>query len=140
MSRYYRVKTLMLKGQKGDGIKEIKKTGTSGLVDTYTITLADGATSTFTVTNGEKGDKGEKGDTGDSDYQPAVDALRTQVNNLKEDKEDIEKHFVEPINRLNLTTFTEKKKIDFSNGELIDKGDLNTSDYIKIKKGKTYTS
>ena len=34
------------------GIKSIAKTGTSGLVDTYTITLADTTTMTFTVTNG----------------------------------------------------------------------------------------
>lgn len=58
MSEYFRkpiVKILMLKGQEGQSIKEIKKTSTSGLVDTYTITLTDGTTSTFTVTNGEKG-------------------------------------------------------------------------------------
>lgn len=42
------------------GILSIKKTGTSGLVDTYTITLADGDTTKFTVTNGEKGDKGDR--------------------------------------------------------------------------------
>ena len=29
----------MLKGQEGQSIKEIKKTNTSGLVDTYTITI-----------------------------------------------------------------------------------------------------
>lgn len=34
------------------GISSIAKTGTSGLVDTYTITFADTTTSTFTVTNG----------------------------------------------------------------------------------------
>ena len=53
------VKTLMLKGQEGQSIKGITKTGTNGLVDTYTITLTDGTTSTFTVTNGAKGDKGD---------------------------------------------------------------------------------
>ena len=35
------------------GIKSIEKTGTEGLVDTYTITLTDGTMSTFTVTNGQ---------------------------------------------------------------------------------------
>lgn len=35
------------------GIQSIEKTGTSGLVDTYTITLADTTTMTFTVTNGK---------------------------------------------------------------------------------------
>ena len=55
MSEYFRkpiVKTLMLKGQEGQSIKGIKKTSTSGLVDTYTITLTDGTTSTFEVENG----------------------------------------------------------------------------------------
>ena len=52
-------KVFMLKGQEGRGIKEIKKTSTSGLVDTYTIRFNDGTTSTFTVTNGAKGDKGD---------------------------------------------------------------------------------
>lgn len=41
------------------GIQTIAKTGTSGLVDTYTITYADTTTSTFTVTNGAKGDTGD---------------------------------------------------------------------------------
>lgn len=56
MNEYFRkpiVKTLMLKGQEGQSIKAIKKTSTSGLVDTYTITLTDGTTSTFSVTNGK---------------------------------------------------------------------------------------
>ena len=56
MSEYFRkpiVKTLMLKGQEGQSIKAIKKTSTSGLTDTYTITLTDGTTSTFSVTNGK---------------------------------------------------------------------------------------
>ena len=35
------------------GIQTIEKTGTSGLVDTYTITLADETEITFTVTNGK---------------------------------------------------------------------------------------
>ena len=40
------------KGETGDGIASITKTGTSGLVDTYTVVLDSGATSTFDVTNG----------------------------------------------------------------------------------------
>ncbi len=68
MSEYYKpiVKILMLKGKDGDGkgISSISKTSTSGLVDTYTITLTDGTKSTFTVTNGAKGDKGDAGPQG----------------------------------------------------------------------------
>lgn len=40
------------------GIQSIAKTSTSGLVDTYTVTLSDTTTYTFTVTNGAKGDTG----------------------------------------------------------------------------------
>lgn len=38
---------------RGSGITSVTKTGTSGLVDTYTITYSDGSTTTFTVTNGK---------------------------------------------------------------------------------------
>jgi hypothetical protein len=36
----------------------VQKTGTAGLVDTYTITYTDSTTSTFTVTNGKNGTDG----------------------------------------------------------------------------------
>lgn len=42
-------------GEDGNGIASIAKTGTVGLVDTYTITMDDGTTYTFTVTNGKDG-------------------------------------------------------------------------------------
>lgn len=47
-------------GPQGVGIADIKLTGTDGLVDTYTITLTDGNTATFTVTNGAEIAKIEK--------------------------------------------------------------------------------
>lgn len=47
------VKVMLVKGIDGEGIESIEKTGTSGLVDTYTITYTDGAKTTFTVTNGK---------------------------------------------------------------------------------------
>ena len=43
---------------KGTGITSIAKTGTSGNVDTYTITFDDSSTETFTVTNGIDGTNG----------------------------------------------------------------------------------
>lgn len=43
-------------GEAGNGIVSVVKTGTSGLVDTYTITYTDGTTSTFQITNGEDGE------------------------------------------------------------------------------------
>lgn len=45
-------------GLDGVGITSIEKTGTSGLVDTYTITYTDGETDTFNVTNGKDGEDG----------------------------------------------------------------------------------
>lgn len=53
-------KTLMLKGEAGGTISSIEKTSTSGVVDTYTITLNDGTTSTFEVTNGSNIESIEK--------------------------------------------------------------------------------
>lgn len=43
------------KGETGNGIASVVKTGTVGLVDTYTITFTDGSTTTFEVTNGAEG-------------------------------------------------------------------------------------
>ena len=42
-------------GETGNGISNIRKTSTSGLVDTYTIYFTDQTTTTFTVTNGQNG-------------------------------------------------------------------------------------
>ena len=46
-------------GADGVGIQSIAFQSTSGLVDTYKITLTNGNTYTFDVTNGAKGDDGE---------------------------------------------------------------------------------
>lgn len=45
-------------GSDGRGIVSVVKTGTSGKVDTYTVTYTDETTSTFTVTNGTDGSDG----------------------------------------------------------------------------------
>ena len=42
-----------IKGAAGKGIDQIEKTGTSGLVDTYTITYTVGTSTTFAVVNGK---------------------------------------------------------------------------------------
>lgn len=42
-----------IQGETGNGIASVEKTGTSGGVDTYTITMTDGTTYEFTVTNSE---------------------------------------------------------------------------------------
>lgn len=51
-------------GEDGTSIANITKTGTAGLVDTYTVTLTDGTTYTFTVTNGQNGTDGQDGQDG----------------------------------------------------------------------------
>lgn len=53
-----------IKGETGVGVSKVEKTSTSGLVDTYTITLTNGNTSTFTVTNGKDGKDGVDGKNG----------------------------------------------------------------------------
>lgn len=52
---------VVAEGEDGVGISSITKTGTSGKVDTYTITFTNGQTTTFTVTNGEDGTDGTDG-------------------------------------------------------------------------------
>ena len=47
-----KAKVIMLKGEAGNDIQSVEKTATQGLVDTYTITLTDGTTHNFNVTNG----------------------------------------------------------------------------------------
>ena len=51
-------------GKDGIGVESIEKTSTEGLVDTYTITLTNGNTSTFEVTNGRDGVDGKDGTNG----------------------------------------------------------------------------
>lgn len=51
-------------GATGNGIQKIEKTSTSGLVDTYTVTFTNGATTTFNVTNGADGQDGQDGADG----------------------------------------------------------------------------
>lgn len=53
---------------RGVGIASIIKTGTSGLIDEYTITYTDGRTQTYEVTNGAQGERGPRGDKGPRGY------------------------------------------------------------------------
>ena len=73
-----------------NGIVSVTKTGTSGLVDTYTITFTDGTTTTFDVTNGAEalddtlsiaGRAADAKATGDeiSDLKSDLDALGLSV-------------------------------------------------------------
>lgn len=60
-------------------VASIEKTGTNGLVDTYTITFLDGSTQTYTVTNGEKGDKGDPQDAVCYTKQDLTDEQKEQA-------------------------------------------------------------
>ena len=53
---------LVSRGERGNGITNISKTSTSGLVDTYTIETDDGDDYTFNVTNGATPDVSGKAD------------------------------------------------------------------------------
>lgn len=67
-------------GEKGDtgdtgvSIDTIEKTSSAGLIDTYTINLTDGSTSTFEVTNGADGQDGADGEDG---FSPTASVAQT---------------------------------------------------------------
>lgn len=66
------IRTLTEAADGHGGIRSIQKTGTAGLVDTYTVTMADGTTYPITVTNGAKGEKGEQGEKGEKGDPPPL--------------------------------------------------------------------
>lgn len=66
-------------GEDGRGIVSVEKTGTSGLIDTYTITYTDGTTTTFTVTNGKDGVDGKDGKDGVDGISPTATVLQTST-------------------------------------------------------------
>ena len=83
-------KTIMLKGEDGNSISSIEKTSTSGLVDTYTITLSDGTIGgTFTVTNGTMGSFDDELDATSTNavqnkvVKSAIDDLDDRVETLE---------------------------------------------------------
>lgn len=63
-------------GPAGTSISSIAKTSTVGLVDTYTVTLTDSSTQTFTVTNGTNGTDGVNGTDG-TDGRGIISIVRT---------------------------------------------------------------
>lgn len=68
-------------GTNGVGIASIEKTGTSGLVDTYTITYTDSDTDTFTVTNGKDGTNGTDGQNGQDGASAEITGATATVDN-----------------------------------------------------------
>lgn len=61
------------RGERGNGITNIQKTKTEGLVDTYTISTTDGDNYQFAVTNGEKQDI-----SGKEDIENKTSSISTQ--------------------------------------------------------------
>lgn len=77
----------VVQGADGRGITSITKTGTNGLVDTYTITYTDATTSTFEVTNGKDGVDGVDGadgadGTNGTDGRGIVNITKTSTSGL----------------------------------------------------------
>ena len=68
-------------GATGNGIANITKTGTSGLVDTYTITYTNGTTTSFQVTNGESGTT----DYSDLENKPKINNVELNGNKSLQD-------------------------------------------------------
>lgn len=66
-------------GEDGRGIVSIDKTGTQGLVDTYTISYTDGTTSTYNVSNGAKGPKGDTYELTAEDVEEIAEIAARQV-------------------------------------------------------------
>lgn len=67
-------------GERGISITGIEKTGTEGLVDTYTITFSEGDPFVFTITNGDTPDVSGKEDK--SNKVPEI----TTANKTSNDK------------------------------------------------------
>jgi len=101
-------------GETGNGISNIRKTSTAGLVDTYTITYTDGTTTTFTVTNGRNG-SGSVADVWQNgvsvlDGDTAKVIVPTKTSDLTNDSDfAVDSRYVHTDN--NYTT-TEKDKLD----------------------------
>lgn len=78
-------------GPAGVGIQKIEKTGTEGLVDTYTITYTNGQTTTYTVTNGADGEKGEPGQNATDDQVKKAVEKYFETNPPIDNQEMLEK-------------------------------------------------
>ena len=69
-------------GADGVSIVSINKTGTQGLIDTYTITFSNNSTTTFTITNGADGAAGADGEDGTDGQDLTVESIyATAVDN-----------------------------------------------------------
>ena len=66
-------------GATGNGIVGLEKTGTSGLVDTYTLTYTNGDSDDITVTNGKDGQNGQDGFSPIATVEPIQDGAKITI-------------------------------------------------------------
>lgn len=134
MSEFFRkpiVKTLMLKGKDAVSISNIEKKSTSGLTDTYEITLTDGSKRTFNVNNGKgirsiaKTSTSGLVDTYTTTYNDDTTSTFTVKNGEKGDTGSVENLKIGGVNLLDESSLT-KAPSDKSNFNI---GKLNTVNY-----------
>lgn len=87
-----------IQGVQGNGIVSITKTGTSGLVDTYTIIFDDETTQTFEVTNGQDGEVSQ------AELDAVQDELQDEITDIQELIEtEFEQETTEKSTRIDVT-------------------------------------
>lgn len=131
---------------KGNGIVSIEKTGTSGLVDTYTVTYDNGDTDTFDVTNGEDGSIVEVTQVLSSGTKLAtitVDGISTDLYCSAGGSADIVTSWEQVLSDLKvpsekLTKNSLDTKISKSNttGLVKNDGTIDTTSYVSDVSGK----
>lgn len=128
-------KTILLKGESGNSIRDIVKTGTDGLIDTYTVTLTDGSTSTFEVTNGNGIESITKtGTSGLTDtYTITFDNLDTETFSVTNG------NGIESIEKTGTSGLTDTYTITFTNGETYSYNVIN-GDNVEVDDALSTTS
>lgn len=128
-------KTILLKGESGNSIRDIVKTGTDGLIDTYTVTLTDGSTSTFEVTNGNGIESITKtGTSGLTDtYTITFDNLDTETFTVTNG------NGIESIEKTGTSGLTDTYTITFTNGETYSYNVIN-GDNVEVDDALSTTS
>ena len=138
-------KTLLLKGEAGNNIIDIKKTSSDGLVDTYTITRTDGVTTTFEVTNGKSiTDIKKTGSTGLVDtytitYNDETTSTFT-VTNGKDGKDDgitvddsLSETSTNPVQNKVITNSINREVLrTIPNINIPENADINTPEYLNV--------
>lgn len=109
-------------GPAGNGITGVEKTGTSGLVDTYTMHFTDTPDFDYEITNGEDGEDGYTPQKG-VDYFTPEDIASLNIPRNTSDLNNNSGFITNTVN--NLTNYTLK----INTGSLIDL-EINSSTYV----------